>query len=291
MFSKFRFWFEIGVYCGPDHQVQLLGIEKFTNSDLFDVYPSKFRERTYWVALRQEINSSLLNHSSLEINLNVSFLNRAYNLSDAFDWANCCIFTLSKIVTFCFGGHHRTQESYQVVHGMTQELYHMLPRSLHPVYILPESESSNPRFPQMWFHDDSAGKLWVKNSTTWADIGWSAIVVVFGYHLLSKILLSSFNPTVLRIGPGSNREIQKTERNIADLLTSLCGMSLSHSDFGPAMCLSCFGISLVGDRLVNEEEHKVLLDMLERTELVHGWPTKRIRNALQESRLENIPSC
>lgn len=141
---------------GLDHQAHLSGSKAFTHAELFEVQPSKLRQRTYWVALTQEIHTSLVTHRPLDINLNIGFLRQPFNLSDEHEWSACVTLTLGRVLMFCFETRTAPQDSYEALRTISDELSEMLPVSFHP-YFRENSEVSS--FTKIWMSTDYAGRI------------------------------------------------------------------------------------------------------------------------------------
>lgn len=103
------------------------------------------------------------------------------------------------------------------------------------------------------------------------------------YLTFSKLLLSSFNPTIPSIGLRSRPLARRNEENIAELLRYLCGIGLSNADFGPGLYLTCIGISLSGDKIKDAGERDCLLSILDQTQAKHGWQSTMIRAELLDA--------
>lgn len=147
---------------GSDCQTHLLGIRAFTNSTLFEYRCSAFRERIFWVALQQEIHSALVRQSSLDINLQVSFLQRPFDLSNEKEWIHYCTLTLARIIMFCFDDRPRVHERHQELKSQIRELAESLPPAFKPYYHSeagPAGLDTADTFPQIWIADTTAGKI------------------------------------------------------------------------------------------------------------------------------------
>lgn len=111
-----------------------MGIKSFTHSAWFDQNPSPLRQRLYWIALRQEISFTLVKHSSLDINLRLSFTEGPFDLSSETEWANCVALKLAQIVLFAFDGEPKTIERYILLCESNRMLAAATPPSFQPFY-------------------------------------------------------------------------------------------------------------------------------------------------------------
>lgn len=55
----------------------------------------------------------------------------------------------------------------------------------------------------------------------------------------------------------------------------LCGIALAHENTAPAMNMAAMAIAVCGDVFRDDQERNALLEVLNRTQKLHAWPTKR----------------
>ena len=270
------------VACLVDREIYLLGIKAFTTSEQFERQLSPFRESVYWVALRQEIHCALIRQRPLSINLDVSFLRHLSDLSTEKSWTQYCICNLAKVLMYCFARTEKSNAEWHDLWGSVEDLYRTLPSEYQPFYHSAVTGEHTPTFPHVWLLSETAGKFRCIISSS-NQLNLPQIVHSVQYLTFSKILLSSFNPTIPKIGLRSRPLARKNEESIAELLRYLCGIGLSNADFGPGLFLTCIGISLSGDKIKDSSERDCLLSILDQTQAKHGWQSALIRAELLES--------
>lgn len=130
--------------------------------------------------------------------------------------------------------------------------YNSKPAAFTPVYYRPAEQ--NEFFPELWY------------------VGDEMIVGLMHYHL-ARILLSSYNPDIPRLGPGRASAIKAMDHEIREHVRIICGICLSNPAIAPCSTYASMAVTMAGDKFSDHDEQVALLDILDRCDRIHAWPT------------------
>jgi hypothetical protein len=149
----------------------------------------------------------------------------------------------------------RTHKSYEN-HWETNK-----PLSFSPIHIVEASPSTSP-FPKIWYMSETH-------------------VIGLQYLDLARILLTVYNPSIPRLGPGATATQKRVSSEVRDIVVRLCGTAMSAPDCQPAMMQASMAAAVCGERFEEERERRALLEVLVGLEREFGWPTRRTRVELR----------
>ena len=92
------------------------------------------------------------------------------------------------------------------------------------------------------------------------------------FHL-ARILLASHNPSIPRLGPGRASALRTMDNEIRKHVRILCGMALSNPNNAPAYTYGAMACTMAGDKFDSITDQRALLDVLDRCDKIHAWPT------------------
>ncbi len=89
-------------------QGHMLGIKIFVEAQSFKM-SGGLGEAAFWVGLRQEIYSAMMNHESIALPLENCLVDRSVGPVDDFGWANRAVVHCADVLNCCFGpsGHSK----------------------------------------------------------------------------------------------------------------------------------------------------------------------------------------
>lgn len=158
-------------------------------------------------------------------------------------------------IRFCFSDAPQTIAAYNYLVEQVATWHSSKPASFTPVYYR-EADKSTPYdiFPDIWFAGDEY--------TTGLQ----------HYHL-SRILLSSHNPSIPRLGPNRAAALREMDEEIRSHVKMLCGMARSNPANAPAFTYASMAVTMAGDKFSERCEQEALVGVLEECDRVHAWPT------------------
>lgn len=162
-----RVWEEMEVkHSGVDAHSYLLGIQAFVHHAAAGsryLMPGSLSGAAFWVGLRQEIYSAVMNQEPVRINLVNSIVDRTLHPTDDFGWANRAVVHCADVLNFCFGdgaqgslGRAGSVEWWTELDEYNRRWTEGLPASFTPIFHRePDSEEV---FPEIWYQSACHGK-------------------------------------------------------------------------------------------------------------------------------------
>ncbi|KAJ5139463.1 transcriptional regulator family: Fungal Specific TF [Penicillium atrosanguineum] len=195
------------------------------------------------------------------------------------DWANQAIAHCADVLLFSFGACPRSVAVHADLCKRNEQWSEIRPASFDP-YFVGDEVQIGATFPDIRF------------SSAWHAIGYQ-------YNKLAKILLSVHDPELPTVGPLRKRVARQVDQQIRQGVWTVCGVALSNSSVPPAMVIGCMAIQICreprsqagcelmgvegGDRFTDRQEQDRLIQILLRTESLHGWPTNSSARHLCET--------
>jgi hypothetical protein len=140
---------------GTDNHGYLLGIHAFVKGRNRYLMPSSLSAACFWVGLRQEIYSAVMNHQPVRINLEHTLVDRSLEPADDCTWANRAVVHCADVLNFCFGNDPHTKPApvrWQELDEFGKRWGHALPPSFAPLY-----EERGGLFPEIWHQERCHG--------------------------------------------------------------------------------------------------------------------------------------
>ena len=243
-----------------------------------------FQHACFRIALRQETTTAFMKQRPINLPLCST-----WSLLDVFDedapdtvWADRHLHHCAKVLQFCFGDSHsgsnaasnplslsnltnssthqnsidrwRTHKSYQ------EHWEKVKPLSFSAIY-LEEPEPKNP-FPTIWYMSETH-------------------VIGLQYLDLARILLTVYNPSIPRLGPGATATQKRVAEEVREIVVRLCGIAISNPSNQPAWMQAYMAVAVCGERFEDGMERRSLLGVLIGLEREFGWPTRRVQEELK----------
>ncbi|CAG8333477.1 unnamed protein product [Penicillium salamii] len=270
---------------GSDIRGHSFGTKAFIRGPTLMTSTPSLRQAVYWSGLRQEIYNALSLQQAPDIDLSSLNLNSQFSPlgPDAGDcaWANQAIAHCADVLIFCFGEGHRSTAVHAELKAQNEQWTETRPDSFDPFFVGEEVEIGT-AFPDIRF------------GCPWHAIGNQ-------YTDLARILLAVHDPTLPTVGPLRRRLIQDADDLIRKGVWTVCGAALSNAHVPPAMVVGCMAIHLCenrrlllgwklklmsltgGDRFTDPQQQDLLIQVLVRTDTLHGWPTHALQRQLRET--------
>lgn len=156
------------------------------------------------------------------------------------------------VLRFCFSDAPQTNEAYTYLENQVQTWYSSKPASFTPVYY--REARGEEIFPEIWY------------------VGDEYATGVQHFHL-SRILLSSHNPSIPRLGPGRAAALKAMDEEIRLHVTILCGLLKSNPLTAPNCTYASMAVTMAGDKFTKRSEQEALVEVLKDCDSMHAWPT------------------
>lgn len=243
---------------GQDNCGHLLGIHAFVNVGEQYMVPGSLSAACYWVGLRQEIYSSMIEQSRVKMNLDHFLVDRSVEPADDYTWSNRAVVNLADVLNFCFAESNAAQ--WSALNEQCTRWKHSRPKSFDPYYYR-EREEPDEAFPEIWHHS-------------------ACHVIGIQHHILAQLFLAQFDPTIPRVGTRRGAAVKRSMKRIEHLMRQLCGIGVSNQWTPPAMFTASMGIAMFGDRFEDKLDQDAMVDILKKTEADHARPTKTVQQQL-----------
>ncbi|KAI7915514.1 hypothetical protein M0657_008450 [Pyricularia oryzae] len=270
---------------GVDTKGYLLSIHKFVGHGDRYIAPHSLSAAAFWVGLRQEIYSAVMNHQPVRVNIEIPIVDRSLEpTDDDATWANRAVTHCADVLNFCFsqdydvsqspgsgsgdratgssGGTFSTAERWRRLSDWGRAWQMSLPKSFVP--ILDKKRSEKEAFPEVWYQT-------------------SCQIIGIQHHILAELFLTMFDPNIPRIGGQRKSATRRMTRHIQHLVRRLCGIGLHNEWSPPALFTACMGVAAFGDRFENRKDQDALLEILTRTSRDHARPTESVQKQMMES--------
>ncbi|KAB5545750.1 hypothetical protein GE09DRAFT_1243583 [Coniochaeta sp. 2T2.1] len=242
---------------GTDNHAYLLSIVAFVKGGNRFLTPGSLSAACFWVGLRQEIYSAMMNHRTVWINLDNGLVDRSLEPAEDHTWANRAVIHCADVLNFCFGQDAQHAASrWQELDEYSRRWKNAKPPSFEPLY---EDQSATRAFPEVWLQS-------------------SCHAIGLQHHLLAELFLARFDPKIPKIG--ANRKVaeeQLTER-IQKLARRILGIGIGNQWAPPALFTACMAIAGFGDHFHSREDKQAMLEILKITEQEHARPTETIQH-------------
>ncbi|GKZ37417.1 hypothetical protein AbraIFM66950_008940 [Aspergillus brasiliensis] len=260
-----RFYEEFdAALAGGDGKTHLRGTQVFLNAQGHSALRcGGLQLAAFWVGIRQEIHKAFLEQRVVELDLSCCD-GSAYRRLDSTDdptWANRAVLHCVDVLRYCYSEEDQRRWHYEELCAYNQQWQALTPPTFDPLYYRPANILKGQIFPVLWYLDD-------------------CIVTGIQHWHLARLLLTVFDPTVPRLGPGRKPAVARRETEVKHHVFSLCGIAISNKT-APALVAACIGVSMCGDRMTDRREQEALFDILLKTEQIHGLSTTHAQISLR----------
>ncbi|KAK5058543.1 hypothetical protein LTR84_010806 [Exophiala bonariae] len=232
------------------------------------------RQAGFWVAFRQEIHSAFLKQRSFNLSLSRCEAFRSFSPAEDAVWADRLIVFCADVLEFCYNdkkenlsqqqSNQTPKDQWLALKQYEKTCRELLPASFEPIFFRDPDRSNGEVFPRICYMVDCH-------------------VVGVQYVDLAKILLSVYDPTRPKLGPGYTASMRSLAREVRAAVLRLCGIAMSNRKCPPALVTAYLGIAICGDYFEDPLEQDALLGVLDEMETRHAWPAGNTRQLLKEA--------
>ncbi|GKZ86203.1 hypothetical protein AnigIFM56816_001255 [Aspergillus niger] len=308
-----RFYEEFDV--GSDGKTHLRGTQVFLNAQGHAALCcGGLQLAAFWVGIRQEFHKAFLEQRVAELDLSCCEASVYRQLDSADDptWANRVVLHCVDVLRYCYGEEGQTRGRYEELCAYNQQWQALTPPTFDPLYCRPPNTVKGEIFPVLWYLDDCIGKTRLLRIEDQSMLTKITVTGIQHWHL-ARLLLTVFDPTVPRLGPGRKAAVARREAEVKHHVFSLCGIAISNKT-APALVAACMGVSMCmlsflphgksiladlvvsgGDRMTGKREQEALFDILLKTEQIHGLSTTHAQTSLRaawewDATISQVPS-
>ncbi|KAG7142239.1 hypothetical protein HYQ45_001311 [Verticillium longisporum] len=235
--------------------------------------PHSLSAACFWVGLRQEIYSAVMNHQPVRMNLaHPAVVDRSTTPAHDYAWANRAIVHCADVLNFCFGPDHADRPRWHALREANKNWKAALPASYMPVFY-------RERDPNAAETGDAEADAMKAFPEVWYWKGCHIIAVQ--HHILAELYLALFDPAHPRTGLQRRAADAALASQARTLVRSLCGIGTCNRWCPPAMFTACMGVAAAGDRFEDRRDQEALLALLRATEREHARPTRAVCDLLK----------
>ncbi|KAI9053116.1 hypothetical protein LZ554_003383 [Drepanopeziza brunnea f. sp. 'monogermtubi'] len=202
----------------------------------------------------------------ITIDMNACLVDRSYEPTTDFGWANRAVVHLADVLNCCFDDSGVCAVTWTKLREYSERWAELKPSSFTP-YFYKEADRQKPE------------------PDVFPDIRHTHPCHIIGiqHHKLAQILLLTHDPRLPRIG-GSRSTAELTVKfETMKILRELCGIGLSNRGVAPGLFTACMGINMCGDLFDDTLEQDAIIRVLVETEKVHARPTKAIQEQMHKA--------
>ncbi|KAL4885460.1 hypothetical protein BJY04DRAFT_214258 [Aspergillus karnatakaensis] len=223
---------------------------------------SSLRRAAAWAGVRQEIYASIKRHKPPAIKASAEMLEHLRASSQDGAWADTAVSHCLDVLDFCFGESSMNEDLYDRLVLSVSQWEMDRPASYDPLCFYRRDET------------EAEGEGWdIRFLANWHAITWA-------YRSLARILLAIHNPRQPRVGLNRISAWKEVLREVHSTIKLLCSIAQCRPTIPGPSLIACMAVWLAGDMVEDPRERKRVLELLDSTEKVHGWPTQDIRTEL-----------
>lgn len=129
----------------------MLGIQVFVSARDPYAMGGGLSEAAFWVGLRQEIYSAMMEQKSVQLNLEHIIVDRSDEATTDFGWANRAIVLCADVLNCCFGELGVSIGHWKELKSRCERWQERKPTSFTPIYYREADREKREAFPEIWF--------------------------------------------------------------------------------------------------------------------------------------------
>jgi hypothetical protein len=129
----------------------MLGIQVFVNASHPYTIPGSLSEAAFWVGLRQEIYSAIMNHQAIKLNLEHCSVDRSTESTTDYGWANRAVTHCADVINLCFGDMGVSVLNWKALKKYNENWQLTRPPSFTPIYYRAADRAKGEAFPEIWY--------------------------------------------------------------------------------------------------------------------------------------------
>jgi hypothetical protein len=220
---------------------------------------SPFRRACFRMALRQEVTSAFMKQRTIRLPLDAWAPLRSWDDAEDAVWTDRLVLFCADVLQFCFGddtiGTRSQTDRWKELKEFEATWDMCKPVSFDPLREQ-EADGTHGVFPLIWL---------------FSEVNVSGVQ----YLDLARIMLTVYDPTIPRLGPGAVAASRRISATVRDIVLRICGIAVSNRSAQPALVMAHMAIAVCGEYFTNTFEQKCMIDLLVTLEAEHAWPTAK----------------
>lgn len=230
-------------------------------------YLKSYQRACIRIALRQECARAFMKQQAIGLPLEKWSMLHGFDEAEDIVWADRHLHHLAHVLQFCFTEDSQGQwgsKRWSELKSFEKQWEDNKPISFAAIHYKRPNLTTGDALPEIWYL---------------AEIHAAATQ----YFDLARILLTVYNPTLPRLGPGATSAAKQMSADVRELVVELCGIARSMQDSEPALVQAYMAIALCGEHFTNRVEQKALMNILVDLESHHGFPTGHTKTTLKQA--------
>ncbi|KAK3680973.1 hypothetical protein B0T22DRAFT_523742 [Podospora appendiculata] len=235
------------------------------------IVPGSLGAASFWVALRQEVYSAVMNRCQVGLKLVQSLVDQSLGIADDETWANRAIVHCAQVLNFCFGDHRSISRrdrlnTLNTLNTWSNEWLASVPASWIPKYVKKFGRGEKEDQEETEVGGEAFSEIWYNKGCH---------VIGMQHHLLAQLFLVGYDKAV-----GEDPTCQK---RMQTLVRKICSIGLGNQWTPPGMFTACMAIAAFGDRFSHPRDQEAVLEILRKTERDHARPTEAVQTTLKKA--------
>lgn len=249
-----------GLESGNDLPRHLKGTSIFFPKEAFH-NSSQLRKAVFWLHLRQEIYNAYLYQRSVVTDLSNCDFESENESGDDDSWFHQTLYIAALVSNWAFGEEASRARWYELC-KMLDAWESKRPTSFDPIYIRTRDPQNGRYFPEVCYVTDEH-------------------VAAAHFFYLSKLLLTTHDPSLPRIGPRMKSAATAMQETALSHVRTLVGVAVCNN-FIPARFTGTLAIIICDTWFTDRGEQEALLDFIRNTSRCSGWTRHNAERTLLE---------
>ncbi|KAJ6001099.1 hypothetical protein N7481_001508 [Penicillium waksmanii] len=224
------------------------------------------RHAAFWIGFRQEFHMAFSQQRSFRLSLDICESYLSWDAVPDFISVNRLLIIAAHVLQYCYDDQDQTTYSrYEQVVSLRHRWMEERPLSFFPVYSNAPNKDRGEIFPRKWYLDNC-------HILAEQTVG------------LINILLTAYDPTIARVGPGQRRAMESIDAKLKLAVLDICGIAISNRQEPTALLTASIAIAICGDRFSDRTEQQALMDVVMNTIRDNNyWPSTALGAKLRKA--------
>ncbi|KAJ5749739.1 hypothetical protein N7533_006767 [Penicillium manginii] len=224
------------------------------------------RHAAFWIGFRQEFHMAFSQQRPFRLSLDICESYLSWDTAPDHISVNRLLIIAAHFLQYCYGDQdHTTHSRYEELVSLHHRWLEERPLSFFPVYSDAPNKDKGEIFPRKWYLDNC--------------------------HILAEqtaglitILLTAYDPTIARVGPGQRRAMESIDAKLRLTVLDICGIAISNRQEPTALLTASIAIAICGDRFSDLTEQQALMDVVMNTVRYNNyWPSTALGAKLRKA--------